>query len=188
MDLIKTRRSIRKYKIDMPEDDLINNVISAGIMAPSSLNRQPWRFVVVKTSENRETIINEAKNELGNFLKTDDAKIRWGDKIEHFKARATDEGDTIFYNAPVIIFIIQTVDLGNTFDHGLASQNMMIAAHGLGLGTCPIGLAKPLENSSIARKVLELKPEENIILGLCLGYPDQTSPVKERNFDVVTYI
>ena len=189
IDLIKTRRSIRKYKKKTVAKKLIQQVVCSGICAPSSLNRQPWRFVVVTNEQKRKFFSKEAKKALLDFLETDAAKVKYGGPaIARFAERAKSKDDTIFYNAPVIIFAIQTIDVGNTFDYGLAVENMMLCAHGLNLGTCPIGLAGPLNNAEKARKALKLKSEEKIIIGLCLGYPDEEPPAKERNFAVVDWM
>ena len=48
LDIIRQRRSIREYKKDMPEDSDIEKILEAGRWAPSGLNNQPWRFLVIK--------------------------------------------------------------------------------------------------------------------------------------------
>ena len=188
-ELIKTRRSIRKYKTNPVPRDLIEKVVIAGILAPSSMNRQPWRFVVVANEEKRIFFSREAKKTLGEFLQSEEGVKRWGeDAAKRFLARAESDEDTIFYDAPVIIFIIRTLDVGNQFDYGLAAQNMMLCAHGNDLATCPIGLAKYLENSDAARTELNMKPDEQLILALCLGYPDEEGHDKGRDFEVVDFL
>lgn len=188
-ELIKTRRSIRKFQDKPIPKEMIEKIVEAGIRAPSSMNRQPWRFVVVGDPDAKKLLAEEAKSELKKFLQTDEAKKKWGDAVSRFMEHAESKEDTIFYNAPTVVFVILTKDLGNNnFDYGLATQNMLLYAHSLGIGSVPVGLAKPMNNSSVVRDKLNMKPEEKIIIGIPMGYPAETPPEKERNFDVVTWI
>lgn len=190
LDFIKTRRSTRKYKADPVPKELIEKVVTAGIWAPSSMNRQPWRFVVVTKKEARQQLSDEAKRLLHEFCRTKEARERYGaDAVGRFDARALREGDTIFYGAPVLIFIILAKHYDDAvFDCGLAAENMMIAAHGLNFATCPIGLAGPLNRSPEARQLLGLKERERIVIGMCLGYPDESPEGKGRDLEVIRWI
>ncbi|PIZ74768.1 hypothetical protein COY07_00185 [Candidatus Peregrinibacteria bacterium CG_4_10_14_0_2_um_filter_43_11] len=188
-ELIASRRSVRDYQTQSVPKALIQKVIDAGIWAPSSMNRQPWRFVVVTQEEARKTLSEEAKQSLLAFLNTHAALEQYGkDALERFKKRAESEEDTIFYDAPVVIMVIQTKDVGNQFDYGLAVENMLLCAHGNGLGMCPIGLATPLSQSEAAREMFHLQPEEKVIIGLCLGYPNDAPEKTERHTDVVEWV
>jgi len=189
LPLIKSRRSIRKYKEQTVEKRVIEQVLEAGIWAPSSMNRQPWRFVVAEGKKKIQELSKQAKQDLGNYLETEEGKAHWGpEAAERFKLRVESEQDTIFYHAPVVIFVIQTLDTGNTFDYGLASQNMMLEAHSLGLGTCAIGLAKPMNRSVEGRRMLGLKESEKIIMAIILGYPAEEGHVKERKEDTINWL
>ena len=84
--------------------------------------------------------------------------------------------------------MIKTQEVDSDFDYGLTVENLILAAHGQGLGTCPIGLAKPMNENQNVRNLLSLSEHESIVIGLCLGYPDEQKPIKERNFDVVEWI
>lgn len=143
LNAISERRSIRKYKdIPVPQD-LIEEILQAGILAPSSKNRQPWRFVVVsgnaKTdmlSAMEQGLIREAKNPM------------LPDSKQHLSAaRHTLE---IMRQAPVTIFVLNTlgIDLSraigtedriyeicNAQSIGAAIQNMTITAAESGLGS-----------------------------------------------------
>ncbi|MCM8801607.1 MAG: nitroreductase family protein, partial [Candidatus Omnitrophica bacterium] len=58
LSLIKARRSIRRYKAKMPEEKIIKKVLEAGRWAPSGLNNQPWRFMVIKKSSIKDRLAN----------------------------------------------------------------------------------------------------------------------------------
>ena len=188
-ELIKTRRSIRDYEPKPVIKETITKILNAGIWAPSSLNRQPWRFVVADEPETIKELAAEGRKVLMDYLKTNEARERWGeDTLERFLKRAEDPDYSIFYNAPVVIFVINNGEAYNQFDFGLATQNMMLAAHGMGLGTCPIGLAIPMNRSEMIRKRLEMKDGEEIVVGLLLGYPNQRPEPKERDFDRIDWL
>lgn len=189
LEAIKTRRSIRKFINKPVPKDLLKKIVEAGICAPSSMNRQPWRFIVVTNPNAIKTLVIEAKSELLKFLKTDEAKKKYGDAVGRFAKRAEGAGDIIFYNAPSVILVIQTQEAANgQFDHGLATQNMLLAAHDLGLGSVPIGLAVPMNNSGIARKLLKMTKDEKLVIAFSVGYPDESPDDLDRDFDVVSWI
>jgi nitroreductase len=169
--------------------ELLQQIVEAGICAPSSMNQQPWRFVVVTKSDAIKTLSDEAKSELLKFLKTDEAKKKYGDAVERFTKSAESAGDIIYYNAPSVILVIQTKEAANgQFDHGLATQNMLLASHDLGLGSVPVGLSVPLNNSVVAREMLKMGKDEKLVISLPVGYPDETSDELDRDFDVVSWV
>ena len=59
-EAIEKRRSIRKFKLDPVPDELINQILEAGRLAPSGTNRQPWRFQVIKEGELKKHLLEEA--------------------------------------------------------------------------------------------------------------------------------
>ena len=157
LENIKSRRSVRKYKPDMVPDDLLNKVIEAGTFAPSGRGRQPSVIIAIKNKELRDRI----------------AKLNgriWGD--ENF--------DT-FYGAPVILLVAAT-NVNNTavYDGSLVLQNMMLAAHSLGLGSCWIHrCAQSMEDPLYIElfKALGLDPKDYIGVGhLALGYANGELP------------
>lgn len=188
LSLIQSRRSIRQYQQKPVPKELLEQVVTAGIWAPSAMNEQPWRFAVVTNPAVRQTLTAEAKTELKKFLQTEEAQKQYGDAVSRFMARAESAEDTIFYGAPVVIFVIQTKAGADHFDCGLAAENMLLCAHGLGLGTVPVGLATPMNNSKIVRDKLNLKTDEKIVIAIALGYPDEAPEVHERKGEGVRWI
>ena len=190
IDIIKSRRSVRKYQDKPIPKGLLEQILEGGMRAPSSMNRQPWRFVVVTNADEKKILVDEAKKELGTYLLTDDAKKKWGEEAAmRFMERAKSDEDVIFYNAPVVVLVLQTMDLGNgNFDHGLCTENILLSAHSLGISSCPIGLSRPMGNSPVVREKLGMKEDEKIVIGICLGYADEVPDEKERNYDVVTWL
>ena len=133
LEAIAGRRSIRKFKDTTIPDDIIIKILNATIQAPSGKNRQPWHFVVVKQDKCTEMvrIMREAIDRL---------KKRGGDiGSSEWTANAMEQ-------APTTIFIFNTEaknveeqqvgkQVVNIQSIGAAIQNMLLAAHDLGIGT-----------------------------------------------------
>ena len=102
---IYLRRSVRDYKPNDVPDDIIRELIKAGTYAPSAVNKQPWRFVVIKNREMVGRLSERAKKLwLDSVDKSSDPDIkRLANimKIPEFN---------IFYNAPVLILIFAAPD------------------------------------------------------------------------------
>jgi nitroreductase len=140
LHIIKSRRSIRKYKAKQVAKDLIEKILEAARWTPSAINKQPWHFVIVQNPKTKSQISNKS-----------------------FAGPAK--------NAPTVIVVCTNIKTSKwvTIDASLASQNIMLEAHSLGLGTCFVGAF----DEETVRKVLGI-PEEYKVIGLiALGYPDE---------------
>ena len=163
MEAIKTRRSIRKYKPAPVDDRTVETVLEAARWAPSWKNTQCWRFIVVRDS---------------------------GIKAELASALIANPATEAIIGAPVVI--VACAELGKSglkkdayitdkgdwfmFDVALAMQNLVLAAHSLGLGTVHVGQFD-------ARKAAEILgvPEGVCVVEMTpLGYPDQEAEVTTR--------
>ncbi len=176
MDLIQAifeRRSVRKFKPDPVNHELLNTVLEAGRWAPSWANTQCWRFIVVK-----------------------DPAIKAS--LAEAKSKGNPSGEAI-RNAPITIAICGTLQQSGyykgeaptekgdwyMFDTALAVQNMILTAHSLGLGTVAVGLF----NAQKVAHVLELPSDVSIVLLLPLGYPDEepNNPGRKELSEIVSY-
>ncbi len=172
MQAIKERRSVRKFKADPVSEDLINAVLEAGRWAPSWANTQCWRFVVVRDSEIKESLA-ETKgkgNPAGEAIRNAPVTIVICGELNqsgYFKGEApTDKGDWFM------------------FDTALAAQNMMLAAHALGLGTVAVGLF----DASKAAEILGVPSNIAVVLILPMGYPDeQPAAPRRKEFSEIVY-
>jgi nitroreductase len=174
IEAIKTRRSIRQYKPDPVDDKILHTVLEAARWAPSWKNTQCWRFMVVRDSS--------IKAKIADCL----IKSKRGDIL-------VDNGGSIaIKQAPILI--VACAELGKSglnagefatdkgdwymFDTALAMQNLVLAAHSLGLGTVHLSLFDAKKTAEI----LEI-PEGFCVVSMTpLGYPDQeprTPPRKE---------
>lgn len=130
LEVIAKRYSCRDYKSEMPSDEMLEAIAEAAIQAPSAMNRQPWRIIVVKNKELMQELENEALNQLKNME----------DKSAY--NRIMNRGGKLFYNAPcmIIIPVEQNKDNYPLIDCGIVCQNITIAASSLGLASVICGL------------------------------------------------
>jgi nitroreductase len=150
LEAIKERRSIRNYEPKAVPEEKVTQVLEAGRWAPSASNSQPWKFIVVKDEEVRNELARVAT--YGRFLA----------------------------QAPVAIAVIIDPHASNhpVEDGAAATQNILLAAHALGLGTCWIGSYDSGYEES-AKEVLGIARDKRLLSLISLGYPAE-SPRKRR--------
>jgi nitroreductase len=156
MDLLEgiyTRRSVRQY-IDQPvEREQLMEIIKAGTWAPSGLNNQPWRFVIVQGRDARERLSGLTKYR------------------------------TIIESAPacIAVFVDRDAMYNDVKDHqamGACIQNMLLAAHALGLGA--VWLGEILNNAENVRVLLALPPEMELMAVVAIGHPSVKKRTSQR--------
>jgi nitroreductase len=182
--IIYTRRAVRKFRNQPVSRVLIEKVLDAGRMAPSAINKQPWKFYILTDKEKIKLISKEvaraaAKGILKAGIKTIAHTISDSLHFTH-KFEFLKKEDPIFHSAPVVIFL--TSPRNNEWaplDIGMCSQNMMLAAKSLGLETCPVGLGKYVEKTKTF-PMLQIPADETVNLCIDLGYGDEDPPVHER--------
>lgn len=176
------RHSIREYAPEMPVTETIQSLVKAAVQAPSAMNLQPWAFAVVRGRDRLTSISDRAK---GHLLKTMTA----GSPLSSLRERLADPGFDIFYGAPVLIIICATSsEAGASEDCALAAQNLMLAAHSEGLGTCWIGLARPWLNEAMAKEELRLPTGYAPVAPIILGYPKGQPEVHPRQDPEIVWI
>ena len=163
------RRSTRKFKPDAVPRELIEQVVDAGIWAPSGMNRQSTIVVAVTNKELRDRL-SEANRAIGGWP----------------------EGFDPFYGAPVVLIVLARKDVPtHVYDGALAMGNMLLAAHALGLGSCWIHRAKEeFATDEFKALLAELGVEGDFEgIGHCiLGYIDKETPAQPRKDDRVFWV
>ncbi|HMK56126.1 MAG TPA: nitroreductase family protein [Dissulfurispiraceae bacterium] len=164
---IKKRRSIRSYDSRAIPRTHLNVIIEAANEAPSAINSQPWRFVVIEDDIAKKKLLNAARPNAGKVF--DMIKDSDPERYEMIKKRHAELPDPIYYSAPAIVFVIGS---GRYAAHScpLACENMMLAAHSLGIGSCWVGFGSMVTDDAEVRKMLELKDDETIFGPILLGY------------------
>jgi len=195
-EVIKTiyeRRAIRKFKDKTVDKKIIEQLLEAGKMAPSAINKQPWKFYVVTKKEDVQLFSKEIGTaalksipQMGvkNIVKAAASSImHLSHGIDFLKAP-----DPVFHEAPVVIFITAPKD--NEWaglDVGMCSQNIMLAAKSMGLDTCPVGFGKFIMKAKSYSK-LNIPNMEQVLLAIIIGYGNETPEVHERKRDNVVYL
>lgn len=176
MKVIYDRRAVRKYKDASVDRQVIDQLIDAGRMAPSGMNLQPWKFYVVTD----EDMIRKMDEQICIVLK-DVYKVP--EMVDFLK-----NSNPIFHQAPAVIFITgPRVSEWAALDIGMCAQNIMLAAESLGLATCPVGLGKFIERTSLYR-MLNIPAAEQVFLSLTLGYAEEHPAFHERKKDNVIFV
>ena len=174
IETIMTRRSVRNYKQEPVDREQMAKILECGMYAPSAMNMQPWAVRVVDAPDFIEGVTNIA--------------------LEQNPELKEQEGfRNLFRNAPTVAFIACPVEsYSGEFDCGLLSENMMLAAWSMGIGSCCLGSVVPVMNSEAAKPYLERLqfPEEyKLMLAIAFGYPEPNSTQEpERDLTKAYYI
>ncbi len=165
--VIAERRAVRSYEPRAVPKDVIKKIIKAANQAPSGMNSQPWRFVVVKDGKFHKKLTETSITNSKKLLKS--LKRKYPERYKTIMKRYDDLEDPIYYSAPVIIFVIGT---GKYADSScpLACQNIMLAAYALGLGSCWVQFGSLVTDNKEIKKRLGLIKGEKIFGPIIVGY------------------
>lgn len=157
LGFILSRRSIRVFTPGTISDHQIDILLEAAMNAPSAMGRDPWRFVVIRNRETLDRMAEVLPN--GSILAT----------------------------APV--GIVACGDLESAHDHQLsyllqdcaaAIQNLLLAAHIIGLGACWLGLHPREQRIHFLQECLRLPPSVIPVAGIALGLPGESKEPRSR--------
>jgi len=157
-EAIKGRRSIRKFDSKEVSDEELRRILDAAIRAPSAGNIQPWSFIVVKNPNKRRDLAGAAYGQI--FIAEAPLVI-----VVCADERASGSG---YGSRGRTLYCIQ--------DTAAAIQNILLAAHALGLGSCWVGAF----NEDAARKVVKTPPEVRPIALIPIGHPAEKPYVTGR--------
>lgn len=173
VETILARRSVRKYKPQPVEREKMQTIVECGVNAPNAMNRQPWEIRVV---DNPDFI-----NGVTELYKKEQPKAA---EDPNFK--------NMFRNAPTVVFVGRDVQSGSAeFDCGLLSENMMLAAQSMGIGSCCLGSPAAFMRSPAAAEYLkQLGFSEGYELLYCIafGYPDEAPAAKPRDLTKIKFV
>ncbi len=174
IETIMTRRSVRDYKDEAVNREQMAKVIECGIYAPSAMNMQPWAVRVVddKTFLDGVTEIAVKQN----------PKLKEQANFRNF-----------FRNAPTVAFIACPEEsYSGEYDCGLLSENMMLSAWSMGIGSCCLGSVVPVMNSEEAKPYMErlqLPEGYKLQVAIAFGYPAGDAPAApERDSSKAYYV
>ena len=153
------RRSIRKYKDTQVPDELLDQVLTAGLYAPTGMNRQNVVMVAVRDKQTR-------------------------DQLSRMNAAVMGSDRDPFYGAPCVIVVLGDPEVYPVVENGsLVLGNLMNAAHALGLGSCWIHRARQTFETEEGKALLRKWGLKDTLVGIgncILGYPDEAPEAKPR--------
>lgn len=171
-EAIRGRRSVRAFKPEPVSRELLNQLVEAAILAPSAVNEQPWHFTIIT---NRAALDNIASSAKACMLED------VAEQPDHFRQTLSDAQFHIFYHAPALVVI--SAASGTRWaveDCTLAAENLMLAAHALGLGTCWIGFAQRWLETVEGRAALGFADGEQAVAPIIVGHPKTSATAVER--------
>ena len=188
-DLVRSRRSVRSY-LDKPVDEqILHEIMEAGMYAPSAVNFQPWYFVVIQSAEQRERLGRVMEQVSRNMEPSLKARFANHPHV----AEETVQFIRCLGGAPVCILafwhkteypkkessIIQSISA--------AIENILLAAADKGLGAC--WMTSPLEANAEEEIRAMFAPEHgDLVAAIALGYPKHIPappPRKEGRYTVI---
>lgn len=173
IEAIMSRRSIRKYKDTPVEREKLQLIAECGVNAPNGMNAQRWEVRIVDNAENIAAISEEYKKANPQLLERDPG----------FK--------NMFRNAPAVICV--AVPAGDDgVNAGLLGENIMLAAHSIGLGTvCLGGPVRFLKDSEAGRAFiarLGFSEDYSLLYMIGVGYPDEAPDAKPRDLSKIRFV
>lgn len=199
-ELLHARKSMRAFKPDPVSLELVNELLTLASRSPSGTNVQPWKVHVVagdvRARLEREVLAHRETNPAdaaAEFPRTSKRKEPYVTRMRTlgkamYSLLEIPKGDQAanwaqwgrnykFFDAPVgLIFTIdKDLDAMSFLDIGMFMQTFMLAAKTRGLDTCAQGAWNNFW--SVTRRVLNVPDDEYIIVGMSLGYADETQPV-----------
>ena len=193
--LMASRRSVRSFRREMPPRELIESLIASAVTAPSASNKQPWRFLVVRSAG----VIARMAAAVRVVVDRIAAAVE-----PAFEASFRAYGDyfTRFERAPVVIVPIcraltlltnmtgsrlgsqdaQAIEAmerdSGLIGTSLALQNLLLAAHARGLGAS--GMTGPLVAADAIRGILNVPESWHVVALVPVGFPDEDPPPTAR--------
>jgi nitroreductase len=190
LDVLVSRKSIRRYKPDPIPDEMLDKILEAARWAPTGENYQPWRFIVVRNQETRNKIGDLAKQGSGSrmtawyclgelqqrFEKIEDP-VKRAEVLEFMYSGSVSE---FAKQSPVVIAVIGDLRVGSVdvpYDLCAAIENMLLEAHSLGLGACWVhGPVASTRDAKRFKEILDIPTgmgDYKVISFLAFGYPKE---------------
>lgn len=195
LNLMKTRRSVRRFKPDVPDRAVLEQLIDAATTAPSASNKQAWRFLITTDRERIANLAERVRQQVATIR--DHIEPRWQGAFS-----AYGQYFTRFEDAPVLIAALakpmkllsglvdedfprealstlqRLEERSAWISTSLAIQNLLLMAHHLGLGATV--MTGPLVVPGAVRDLMQISGTWEAVAFLALGYPDETPAAPAR--------
>ena len=174
IETIHARYSCRAFSDKMPSDDDLQTTVKAAVAAPSAMNMQPWRVIVVKNKQ----LLNELEAEAFSNLD------------ETARERVMSRGGKVYYNTPCQIIIPIADSKSNKWsniDCGIITQNIVLAAESLGINSLICGMIQFAfmgGKGDYFREKLGFPEDYDLGLSVLLGYADESGVKLPHELDM----
>ena len=178
MDVLKAiyqRRATRHYSDAEVTKSAVFDLIRAAAQAPSALNQQPWAFAIL---HGRERLVKYSERAKAHLLLTSDPSFGLDPRVDQYASAEVN----IFHGADTLVLICAKPGrFWPMQDCFLAAENLMLAAQGMGLGSCPIGFARPWFHLPDVKAELGIPADLTPVLPIVVGYAALPPPAVEKH-------
>ena len=177
VDAIMSRRSIRAYAEQPVEREKMATILKCGIAAPNAMNRQEWELRVVDNAD---------------WIERCTAAYVAGIKDTPMAARVlTPDFRNMFRNAPTVVFIAALPSKYAGVNCGLLGENMILAAHSMGIGSCCLGSPVSFLNDEAGKEFLAslgFSEGYELLYAIGFGYGTEQPEARPRDESKIKYV
>ena len=205
LDLIRSRRSCRNFQDKEVPKEMLRDLVRTAVWAPSATNVQTWTFTIIPNREGVIAFVKEVSKVYEEFNRLA-SKAALRSVLKFFgrpelddyyrgyypfmkkRMKEMDDGgrDVFFRDAPAAIFVCGPKGLHSQDDGLLATQNILLTAHSMGLGSCLIGMANAaFRQEPKLRQYLGIPLTETVHSVVALGYPAEKYCRQPKRFEPV---
>jgi nitroreductase len=185
MDLseaIYARRAVREFTNELVPEGSLRRLVAAAIQAPNAANHQSWSFTIVRD----KTLLAHMSREVKAHMRGTSAA---GLVAHYFEDYLSDPDFNVFYNAPALIVISSaTANPWAIEDCSLAAENLMLAAHAIGLGTCWVGITQRWFATPEGKAALNLPVSQTPVAPIIVGHSKSAPPPISRGDPKISWI
>ena len=176
LDAIHERRSVRDYSPQRLDPATIRTLLDAAVWAPTAVHEEPWAFVVVQDIAALKRLSDRAKT-----IFAAEAPRAHPDQANRLIDILNQPDFNVFYNAGTLIIICgRPKGPFVVADCWLAAENLILAAHAMGLGSCVIGFAVPALNTPDIKAELGIPADCSAIAPIMVGVASGETPRTTR--------
>lgn len=177
------RRSVRSYAPGKVDKDTIAYLLDAAVHAPTAVYEEPWSFIVIQDEALLQRLSDRAK-----ILVASEVKKNLSEQNKRLLAVVSNPDFNIFYDATTLIAIaVKPTSPYVSADAWLAAENLLLAAHAVGLGSCIVGFAIGVLNTAEVKQELGIPEKLSVVAPVVVGKPYGDTPLLPRKKAEILY-